>query len=104
MHPDYTYTPTTARSLYPTSARNSAINGSFERNQYMVDSQFEKSVNEAKGKKSLKQSLAEAVFAASTNIRVNTGFSPHQGLFARQPILPEYLRTKENTPEVTLSP
>ena len=46
-----------------------------------MDSQFEKNVNEAKGKKYLKQSLAEAVLAANTNIRVKTGFTPAQVLF-----------------------
>ena len=43
-------------------------NGSCERNHYTVERQFEKNVNKAKVKKSLKQSMAEEVFAANTNI------------------------------------
>ena len=57
-----------------------------------------------KVKKSLKQSLAEVVFATNTNIRVRTGFSPAQVLFGRQPLLPQYMRTKENTPKETRDP
>ena len=60
--------------------------GSCERNHYTVDSQFEKNVNEAKGKKYLKQSLAEAVLAANTSIRVKTGFLPAQVLFQQTAI------------------
>ena len=48
----------------------------------------------------MKQSLAEAVFAAITDIRRRIGFSPLHVLLKRQPILPAFLRTKENTPEV----
>ena len=73
-------------------------NGSCEGNHYTVDRQFEKNVNDAKGTKTLKQSFAEAVFAANTNIRVRKGFSPTQVLLGRQPLLPAYMRTKENTP------
>ena len=100
MLPGYTYTPTMAQSLHLTIAKNSTYNyvgiewhytpshsphsnGSHERNHYTMDRQFKKKVSNAKGKKSLKQSLAEMVFVANTNIRVRTGFSPTHVLFGR---------------------
>ena len=89
-----------AQSLHLTIAKNSTYNyvgiewhytpshsphsnGSHERNHYTMDRQFKKKVSNAKGKKSLKQSLAEMVFVANTNIRVRTGFSPTHVLFGR---------------------
>lgn len=67
---------------------------------HTVYRQFEKSYSEAKGSYSTQQSLAEALFAADTNIRPQSGFSPLQVLRRRQSILPTFLRTEDNTPEV----
>ena len=73
--------------------------GSCEKNHYTLDRQFEKNYNEAKGHKSTRQSLAEAVFAAN-NIRLHSGFSLLQVPSGRQPILPPSLRPETSTNEV----
>ena len=68
-----------------------------------MNRQFKKNISEAKGTKTPKQSLAEAVFTVNTNIRAR-GLSPAQVLLGRQPLLPAYMRTKENTPKVSRGP